>query len=394
MSINSIENAVRYSEELDAMFSQKSVTGFFADNNLAAKFVGAKTVMIPDVDFQGLADYDRDTGFSRGAITVSNTPYTMSMDRARSLQIDREDMDETGIASLAGKILGEYVKSKVVPECDAYVLSKLAGLANSRGNVITGGAQTPFETLCELTTEVRNQVGYDEELVAFVHSNIYALFQTSPEISRMLNVTEFKRGDVNTTVYSVNGVTLIPVVPERMKSAYTFNNNAAGGFIPAENAREIYMVVCPKKGVHLVKKTEHLRVFTPEQNLDADAYKFDYRIYYDVFVKKSGLDAVWTCVSPEIKFVEHPSYLGISLSEPTGQPLTAEAKVSSGEITYQWYICDDINGTGARKIVGATGRTYALPMPMEIGSTYYFVRATVDGTAFADSRCAEVEVTE
>ena len=28
--------------------------GFFADNSLATKFVGAKTVIIPDVDFQGL----------------------------------------------------------------------------------------------------------------------------------------------------------------------------------------------------------------------------------------------------------------------------------------------------------------------------------------------------
>ena len=59
MSINSIINAEKYSEELDRVFAQKSVTGFFADNAMAAKFVGAKTVIIPDVDFQGLADYDR-----------------------------------------------------------------------------------------------------------------------------------------------------------------------------------------------------------------------------------------------------------------------------------------------------------------------------------------------
>ena len=107
MSINSIENATRYSNELDKMFEQKSAVGFFADNALATKFVGAKTVIVPDIDFYGLADYDRDTGFAKGALTVSNTSYTMSMDRARSLQIAREDMSETGIANLAGKILGE-----------------------------------------------------------------------------------------------------------------------------------------------------------------------------------------------------------------------------------------------------------------------------------------------
>ena len=84
MPINTIENTTRYTAELDKLFAQKSATGFFADNALAAKFVGAKTVIIPDINFQGLADYDRDTGFSRGAITVSNSSYTMAMDRARS----------------------------------------------------------------------------------------------------------------------------------------------------------------------------------------------------------------------------------------------------------------------------------------------------------------------
>ena len=52
MAINSIENATKYSSELDKMFAQKSATGFFADNALATKFVGAKTVIIPDVDLR------------------------------------------------------------------------------------------------------------------------------------------------------------------------------------------------------------------------------------------------------------------------------------------------------------------------------------------------------
>ena len=60
MSINSVETALAYTGELDKMFAQKSAVGFFADNVLAAKFVGAKTVIIPDIDFYGLTDYDRD----------------------------------------------------------------------------------------------------------------------------------------------------------------------------------------------------------------------------------------------------------------------------------------------------------------------------------------------
>ena len=51
MAINSLENVTKYSSELDKMFAQKSAVGFFADNALATKFVGAKTVIIPDIDF-------------------------------------------------------------------------------------------------------------------------------------------------------------------------------------------------------------------------------------------------------------------------------------------------------------------------------------------------------
>ncbi len=387
MSINSIENALRYSTELDKMFAQKSATGFFSDNALATKFVGAKTVIIPDVDFQGLADYDRDTGFTKGAITVSNTSYTMQMDRARSLQIDREDMDETGIANLAGKILGEYVRTKVVPECDAYVLSKLGGLAMTRANTIQGDIAEPFAAFCELVNQVQSVVGYDEELVAFVDSYMYAALQSSSEISKMITVSDFKQGDITLKVKSINGITIIPVVSERMKTAYTFGTN---GFTPVDNAREIYMLVTPKSGAHLVKKTENMRIFTPEQNIDADAYKFDYRIYYDLFVSKSGLDAVWVWVSPEIIITSQPSNKTVTEGSISGS-LSVAGK-SNGDLSYQWYECSDETGANARKIAGATSATFTIPTDLEAGKYYYFAKVFVNGTASVNSAVATVTV--
>lgn len=390
MSINSIENASRYSEELDLMFAQKSATGFFADNALATKFVGAKTVIIPDVDFQGLADYDRDTGFTRGAITVANNSYTMSMDRARSLQIDREDMDETGIANLAGKILGEYVRTKVVPECDAYVISKLAGLAATRSNTVECDIDEPYEAFCKLVNEVQSKVGYDEELVAFVDGTIYAAFQNSSEISRMITVSDFKQGDINLKVNSINGITLIPVVSSRMKTAYSFSNGTAGGFVPLENAKEVYMLVCPKSGAHLVKKTEQMRIFTPEQNLDADAYKFDYRIYYDVFVEKSGLDSIWAWLSPEINISSQPE--DVETTEGDIDESISVTANSTGTLTYQWYTCSSAQKADAVKIAGATSATYNLPEDLEAGEYYYFAKITVDGVASIESDTATVTV--
>ncbi len=390
MSINSIENATRYSDELDKVFSQKSAVGFFADNALATKFVGAKTVIIPDIEFEGLANYDREFGFSRGAINVSNASYTMSMDRARSLQIDREDMDETGIANLAGKILGEYVRTKVVPECDAYVLSKLSTIAISRSNTINCDTDKPFEALCKLINEVQAVVGYDEELVAFIDSYMYAALQNSSEISKMITVSDFKQGDVNLKVKTLNGVTLIPVVSERMKTEYVFQNGAQGGFAPSSTASETYMLVCPKGAAHLVKKTEKMRIFTPEQNVDADAYKFDYRIYYDVFVKKSGLDSVWAWISQGVEVTDISGDVTVSEGD-IAESLYVTAK-SEGALSYQWFKCDNENKLNAVKVAGATDSEYAVPKTLEAGEYFYFVRIAVDSAAYTDSDVIKVTV--
>lgn len=391
MAINTLEAASIYSEELDRLFTQKSATGFFADNAFGARFVGAKTVIVPDIDFQGLADYDRDTGFTRGAITVSNTSYTMQMDRARSLQIDREDLDETGVANLAGKILGEYVRTKVVPECDAYCLSKLSGLALSRGNTVSADTDKPFAALVELINNVQKKVGFDTELVAFIDCSMYARLANSTEISKMITVSEFKQGDVNLTVKSLNGVALIPVVSERMKTAYTFNSGAAGGFVPAENAKSVFMLVCPKDGAHLMKKTEKMRIFAPDQNPDADAFKFDYRIYYDVFVKKSGRDAVWAWVAPEVTVTLQPEDVTVTEGSINETLLVSGEAEDGTVITYQWYSCDE-NGGNAIKVAGETDSEFNIPASLTAGEYYFFATVTADSLAETASDIAKVTV--
>ena len=305
MAINSLETAKRYTDELDKAIVQKAVTGFFADNIFRAKFAGAKTVLMPDISFVGLADYNRDSGFSLAGTTIGNTSYTLTKDRGRKLQIDREDMDETGVANLAGQVLGEYVRTQVVPEMDAYVLSKLAKVASDKSHKTTYAAAKAASQLATAINNVQSRVGYDEELVAFCDPTFYAQLMNSTEFSRNIVVSDFAKGGLNTRVKFFNSVALIPVTEDRMREEYDFKAGTAatssaaatGGFAPKANTGYTRALVIPKKGASLVKKTETLRIFTPEQNIDADAYAFNYRLYYDVFVKKSKLDGIETIVA-------------------------------------------------------------------------------------------------
>ena len=279
-------------KELDKALTQKAVTGLFIDNVLQAKFIGAKTVLIPEVDMQALGNYNRDTGFVEGTVSISNTPYVLSMDRGRSFQIDREDADESGIPELMSKVSSEFVRTQVIPELDAYVLSKLAQLALTN-TAITGDPTTDaLKMLQDAIIKAQEAAGFDEELVAFVDPVFYAALQSTPEITRHLSVGEFKKGEITTKVTMYNGVPILPVQSGRMKTAYVFNDGTtegqeAGGFTPASGAKSIGLMVLPKKAASLVKKTEKIRSFTPQQNLKADAWKTDYRVYYDLFTKKS-----------------------------------------------------------------------------------------------------------
>lgn len=304
MAINTLEFNTKLTGELDKTLVQEAQTSFFADNVMKAKFVGAKTVLIPDMDMQGLGNYDRDDGFVTGAVTVSNESYTMAMDRGRSFQLDREDEDETGVANLAGQVLGEFVRTKVVPEMDAYVLSKLATLATTKSQTVTGTvASQVYKMITEAINKVQAVIGYSEPLVSFVDSTVWSALMNTTEVTRQIMVSDFKKGGISTKVKTLNDVPIIPVADDRMKTAFTFYDGVtnaesvdqtAGGFVPATGAKKIGILALPKKAASLVKKSERIRTFSPEQNQKADAYLFQYRLYYDLFVRKSLTGTIFT----------------------------------------------------------------------------------------------------
>ena len=302
MAINTLTLAKNMTDALEKVIVQKPVTGFFADNTLAAKFVGANTVLIPDMDMSGLGDYDRDTGFVKGSVTIGRTPYTLSMDRGRTFQIDAQDEDETGIPSLAGEISGEFVRTKVCPEIDAYCLSKLAGYAVTKSQTVevtkdSTLAADVYSMFLKAVSKAQAAVGYDEALVCFVDAAVYDALQSSSAFERHIALNDFKQGELNLQVRSINGVALLPVPASRMKTAYTFRDGSTqgetdGGFAATDAAKSIGMLVCPRRAASLIRKTETVRIFEPSRNPSADAWKIDYRVYYDLLLKKSMQDGI------------------------------------------------------------------------------------------------------
>ena len=309
--LNSLQFRETLTNELDKALVQKSVTASFLDNSFGSKFVGTKTVLIPDIDFVGLGDYDRAEGFPEGGITVEQKPYTLTQERARRFYVDRMDMDEVGIAGLSGQIMGEFVRTKVAPEVDAYNLSKLAGLtintesptSNDKKQVIGYGQSFVNKSVSLLTQaiqSVQNEVGFDEELVAICNTDFYGDLMSTTELTRRLDISDFKKGEISTKVRKLDECWIMPAPKGRMMTSYDFLNGlgeeADGGFKPASGAENIGFIVLPKRVAKFVKKLEKTRTFSPEIVQKKDAWQFDYRLYYDMLVKASEKGAIYSYI--------------------------------------------------------------------------------------------------
>ena len=283
---NNIAFAEKYTGELDKMIVQTAKTGFLADNAFKAKFSGSKTVYLPEISMSGLGNYSRTDGYPKGDTTLVYTPYNLSQERATQLFMDAQDADESGIPDLVGKMVGEFTRTQAVPEIDAYNLSALYKVAEGKSNVKTYSADTAVKSLLELINGAEAAMEYDgsTSLVAMVDPTLYNLLMTTTELQRFIIPSDFKQGGIDLKVKNLNGCSIIPVAASRMKSEYNFNTD---GFAPTDGAKEVRAIVLPKDSASFVKKVDKINVLNPNQVEDYDAYKINFRMYYDLIVKNS-----------------------------------------------------------------------------------------------------------
>lgn len=78
--------------------------------------------------------------------------------------------------------------------------------------------------------------------------------------------------------------------------------------------------------------------------------------------------------------------------DATATALAVVAKASKGNLSYQWYSCDDANKTNATAIDGQIDASY-IPSTATVGTFYYFCRVT-DDNGSTDSNVATITVSE
>lgn len=304
MAINTIEAAKIFQTALDQQVLEGATSGWMEENAGQVKYSGGNEVKIPKISLSGLGDYDRDSGYTQGAVTFSYETKTMTMDRGRKFLLDKMDVDETNFVASATTVMGEFQRTKVIPEVDAYRYSRIYALAKDKyGKTYTPAASTILSTLSEDITAVQDEAG-SADLVIIMTRPVYDMFCNNDKISKLINAGDFKQGELNLMIKMFNGIPIIPVPSARMKTAYTFNDGKtggqeAGGFTPTAKATQINWIICPKSAPIAVSKTDNFKIFDPEVNQTADAWLVELRKFHDLWIKDNVLPSIRVCAVPE-----------------------------------------------------------------------------------------------
>jgi hypothetical protein len=269
---NSIQKAQNYIPLLDEVYKLSSLTAALeSPAELARAGASAREILLPKMDLVGLGDYSRTTGYALGDVTLSYETHTFNFERGRKFSLDAMDNEETqGV--LVGRLLGEYVRTKVVPELDAFRFAKFSAEANAAniGTFVSGNLSNGTTTLAAIragVTKLDNNEVPPEGRFLFI-------------TPALLGVIEDLKTDESRAVLA--GLTVVKVPQTRFFTAITQNAGAtagAGGFTKAVGASDINFMLVSNTAPVIFTKHLVSDILDPAVNPDADAWVMKYRSY-------------------------------------------------------------------------------------------------------------------
>ncbi|WP_160678749.1 hypothetical protein [Clostridium sp. C8-1-8] len=293
---NTLAYTTLFQKALDEQMIQGATSGWMEANAGQVIYSGGKDIKIPKMTVDGLGNYDRVNGYNGGSVNLTYETFTMTQDRSKSFTIDAMDVDETGFVVNASSVMSTFQKTQVIPEIDAYRYSKIASLAIAANKASGGYTPSASDILTKLRSDIaaiKDVIG-DVPLVITMSTITKNILESSTEIAKQLRIDDFTSGKYSTKVTMIDENVIIPVPSARLKTAYVFNDGktagqTSGGFVAAAGAKNINWIICSLDAPVAISKTDNMRIFDPQTNQSANAWKVDYRKYHDLFIPDNKL---------------------------------------------------------------------------------------------------------
>lgn len=266
---NSIALFKQYLPLLDEVYKTSSLTSVLdGASELVTQGANANELIIQKMSMDGLADYSRNGGYVAGSVTMTNETVKCNFDRGRMFQIDNMDSAET--AGMAyGRLSAEFIRTKVVPELDAFRFATYAGIEGI--STVAGAALATGDAVYKAIASAYDKMTEDEVPESDRH-----LFITPTLYGLVRDLETYKSKDL------LNKFASVKQVPQsRFYTAIEQKSGGsgeeAGGYAKAAGAANINFMIIHKPAVIQFEKHVAPKVVTPEMNQDADAWKFGYR---------------------------------------------------------------------------------------------------------------------
>ena len=280
-----VNYAAEYSASLAQAYPYLSYFGriWGANNSNRYKPGMGKTMYIPTVTVSGAHAVNRnsiDGNFSRNWDNQWQA-VELEMDREWDTLADPMDIDETKEAASIANITRAFVEQQKIPEMDAFLASKLAGFASAHGGVSTASL-----TSASILTEWDNALEYmtnqrvnRDRVIAYMTPATYKLLKQATGISRFLEVSNgIQRVDRN--VASLDGIEVVEVPADMMKTAYNFTT---GWAIDTATAQQINFILVDPEAVAAPVKYETSMISAPTAQ-SKGKYLYYERYYYGAFM--------------------------------------------------------------------------------------------------------------
>ena len=290
---NSIALAEKFVPMMDEVYKAESRSAILDTANDRIQFTGANTVNIFTLSTVGMGNYSRNSGFVPGDVNGSWQPYVLETDRGRSYMVDVLDNDET-LGMAFGGLLGTVERQHIIPEIDAFRFASYASgaaVGNVKTETLSAGAAT-VASIDAATVALDNAEVPYEGRILFVSPSVYGLLKSG--LTRYLLNDE---RNINTNVEYYNDMRVISVPQPRFQTAIDLAaptaSNAAGGFAPASGADAInYMIIHPSAVLQVMKHYVP-RIFSPQVNQEADAWKLNLRYAHGAWVLSQKTNGIY-----------------------------------------------------------------------------------------------------
>ncbi len=261
---NTIALRKAYSTMLDEVYKLASLTAVLdGPNELVREGANANEILIPKMTMSGLANYNKQTGYVAGDVTLEYETKKCTYDRGRMFTVDAVDnIESAGVAF--GRLSGEFLRTKVVPELDAWRLAAYAGYAPAANKVAAAIAdgKAGIAAIRAGKTAIKNVEAKTETCYLFISATLKGMIDD-------LDTTASKKA-----MEEWAGVIEVP--SGRFFDKVTLTASGEGGFTTT-GGKAIDFLIVDKNAVIQNQKHTVSKIITPEQNQDADAWKFGYR---------------------------------------------------------------------------------------------------------------------